>query len=195
MGKAAAAGAFLQRPVTIVTLIGGFVGIVAAVVGIGVALRGSAPGSGQDEGRSHIENCMVAHGLERALERTDGASDVVLFRQCNWPAPAGADADGYSEIQVTSRDGPGESEAEELTIADFILSQCRDIEFIYLFNNQGDITREVPVIISKGEVRRVEGGSLWFPEAAIDASGFQPGRGQSIVLSNTRYELDSARCI
>ncbi|MGC5224731.1 hypothetical protein ACPW96_19370 [Micromonospora sp. DT81.3] len=177
------------------TLIGGIVGIVAAVVGIGVALRGSAPDSGQDEGGSHLENCMVAHGLERAFERTDGAPGVVLFRQCNWPPPAGADADGHSEIQVTSRDGPGESEAEGLTIADFIFSQCRDIEFIYLFNNQGNMTQEAPVIISKGEIRRVEGGSLWFPEAAIDASEFQPGRDQSIVLSNTRYEIDSARCI
>jgi hypothetical protein len=180
---------FLQRPVTIVTLVGGLVGIVAAVVGIVVTLSNLGSSSSGNASASDVERCMAAHGLERETERTDATGVAILFRQCSWPAPVGAEADGYSEILITSRDGPGKSEAEGLTIADVLSSSCRDIELIYLFNNQGTMTQEDPVVISKGETRRVEGGSV------VDAPDFQPGRDESIVFSNTRYTIDAARCI
>jgi len=192
---------FLHRPTAIVTLIGGVVGIVSAVIGIVVAISGndhSANGNSpsQDKSDGAVERCMVAHGLERAHEKNEGGTaGTVLFRQCSWPAASGAEADGYGEVAVTSYDGPGTSEAEGMTVADVVRSTCRDVELIYLFDNQGTFVQEEPIRLSKGEIRRVEGGSLWFPQSSSEASRFKPGRDESMVMSNGRYRVDSARCV
>jgi hypothetical protein len=139
---------------------------------------------------------MVRHGLDNPREKNEGGTaGTVLFRGCTWPAPAGAEADGYTEIAVTSFDGPGESEAEGMTVANRVRSSCRDVELVYLFNNQGTFVQEDPTIISKGEIRRVEGGSVWIPGNAAEATAFAPRRDESIVMSNGRYKLDSARCL
>lgn len=192
---------FLHRPTAIVTLVGGVVGIVSAVIGIVVAVSGNDDSGNdrppnQDGPDAAVERCMVAHGLDRAFEKNEGGTaGTILFRQCSWPAPNGAEADGYAEVAVTSYDGPGQSEAEGLTVADVIRSKCRDVQLVYLFDNQGTFEQEEPINLSKGETRRVEGGSLWFPQNQDEASRFKPGRDESIVMSNGRYKLDSARCL
>lgn len=96
---------------------------------------------------------------------------------------------------MTSEAGPGESEAEGLTVADRVRSGCRDVELVYLFDNQGRFEQEEPTVLSKGEIRRVEGGSVWMPRSETEATVFAPGRDESIAMSNTRYKLDSARCL
>ena len=191
-------GSFLRHPFAIVALSGGVVGlvIISAIVGIVVmtSRKGTAPS--QDNAQLAIKDCMVNHGLQRDHEKNEGGTaGTILFRQCSWPAPHGAGGDGYAEVQVTSYDGPGKSEAEGLTVADYVKSACRDTELVYLFNNQGTYVQEQPVTLSKGEIRRVEGGSLWFPANQSEASRFKPGRDESIVMSNRRYKLNSARCI
>ena len=181
--------AFLERPVAVVTFVSGVLGIIGALVG----LVGIPGGDGEDE-REKIDACVGDHGLSRPLERTEVAEGRVLFRGCTWPPPPGAAADGFMEITMSSRDGPGQSEAEGLTVADFFTTSCTDIEVIYLFNNMGTFVPEQPVRLTKGEIRRVEGGSIWFPRNDAEASIFTPGRDQSVVLSNLRYKIDSARC-
>lgn len=65
--------------------------------------------------------------------------------------------------------------------------ECPDQEVTYLFDNQVSLVPEQPVRLTKGEVRRVEGGSV--------ATGVEPGRDQFVVLSSLRYTLDGARCV
>jgi hypothetical protein len=194
--KAQAGSSFLHRPTAVVTLIGGIVGIISAVIGIVVAVSGDKKPPSADKPDGTVERCMVAHGLERAHEKNEGGTaGTILFRQCTSPVPHGAEADGYAEVSVMSNDGPGQSEAEGMTVADVVRSTCRDVELVYLFDNQGTYVQEEPVTLSKGEIRRVEGGSIWFPANPSQASRFKPGRDESIVMSNGRYKLDSARCV
>jgi hypothetical protein len=91
--------------------------------------------------------------------------------------------------------GPGQSEAEGMTVADVFTTFCRDIEVKYLFNNMGTFVPEQPVLLSKGEVRRVEGGSVCSPNSEREDTLYTPGRDESIIMSAGRYQLDSARCV
>lgn len=180
---------FLQRPLAVVTLVGGVLGIVTALVSL------LPRGGDAEETQSRIDVCVTAHGLSQPSESEKVAPGRLLFRACDWPPPSGAATDGFSEITVASRDGPGQSEAGGLTIADVFTTECRDIEATYLFDNQGTFVVEKPVLLTKGEIRRIEGGSVWRPRTAEEASIFAPRRDESIVLSNARYTLDSARCV
>ena len=138
---------------------------------------------------------MTAHGLSNSIVRTETAPGQVFFRGCVWPPPLGAELDGLTEIAVASLDGPGQSEAEGLTIVDVFTSSCRTIEVRYLFASQGTFSADQPIRLQVGEMRRVEGGSIWMPRNEPEASRFSPRRDQSVILGNTRYELDTARCI
>jgi hypothetical protein len=64
-----------------------------------------------------------------------------------------------------------------------------------VFNNQATFVPDEPVLLSKGEVRRVEGGSVWNPSDDAEAAEFSHGRDESIVMSNHRYVIDKARCV
>ncbi len=190
MSEAQSGKKFLERPLAVVTLIASLLGIATAVV----TLSGIA--GGDENGKlDRIGECISEHGLAQASERKDVAEGRVLFRACEDPPPPGAASDGFTEITVASNLGPGESEAEGLTIAEVFTSTCRDIEASYLFDNMGTFVPEQPVRLTKGEVRRVEGGSIWFPRDEQEAQIYAPGRDEFIVMSAGRYKLDSARCV
>jgi hypothetical protein len=70
---------------------------------------------------------------------------------------------------------------------------CDDIEAGYLFDNMGTFVTE-DVRLTKGEVRRVEDGSIWTPTTKLDRELYTPARDEFIVLTNARYTLDTARC-
>jgi hypothetical protein len=183
---------FLERPLALVSLVGGTLGIAVAVV----TLAGLTGGGDENDGeQDKIAACVSDHGMARPVQRRQIAEGRVLFRRCEWPPPPGADNDGFTEITVASRDGPGRSEAEGMTVADVFTTSCRDIEVRYLFDNMGTFVPEQPVRLSKGEIRRVEGGSLWFPRNDQEALIYSPRRDEFVVLSALRYRLDSARCI
>ena len=180
---------FLHRPLAIVSLIAGVLGIVTAIVTLGGLFNNS-----DEERQAKVESCMAEHGLSTRTETQEIDSNRV-FRACVWPPPFGADGDGFTEITMSSGEGPGRSEAEGLTVANVFTTECRDLELVYLFNNMGSFIAEEPIRLSKGEIRRVEGGSIWQPRTAREASIYSPGRDQSVILSNLRYTIDTARCI
>lgn len=182
---------FLERPQAIVALIGGIVGVVGTAVAVFAAL---SPSSGatpaEDEAQAaqaRVAECVRVHGLSQAVEKRDLGDGRSYFRSCVWPAPSGAGADGFAEITVATEPGPGQSEAEGMTELHVFTSTCRDLEAGYLFDNQGSFVPEQPVRLTKGEARRVEGGSI--------VPGHQPGRDQFWVFSSARYLLDAARCV
>jgi hypothetical protein len=188
--KSEARRSFLERPIAIVSLVAGLIGIATGAI----ALFGGDD-SGEDGGKSRIDTCIVDHGLAKSVEGTEVVKGRFLFRACEWPPPPGSGSDGFTEITVSRIDGPGESEAEGMTFADVFTTSCTDLKIEYLFNNMGTFVREQPVFLSKGEVRRVEGGSIWFPRTELEASIYTPGRDEAIVLSAARYSLDVARCV
>jgi hypothetical protein len=177
---------FLERPLAVLALVGGTLGVVATGIGIYTSLAGARPSVDTDATR--VADCVRAHGLAQPSERRDEGDGRWYFRSCAWPAPVGAAADGFGEVTVRTLDGPGESEATGMTIAHVFTSTCRDLEVGYLFDNQGTFVPEQPVRLTKGETRRVEGGSV---VPATDPLG----RDQSVVLSAGRYQLDSVRCV
>lgn len=180
---------FLERPLALVALGGGLLGIVTAVLTL-IKFPSS-----EESTQQRINFCKDKHGLSYSVMRDEITSDQLLFRGCVWPPPSGANNDGFTEITVTSHDGPGESEAEGLTMADVFTSSCRDIEVKYLFASQGTLVAEQPFRLTKGEMRRVEDGSIWMPRNEEEAALYSARRDESVVLSNTRYGVDTARCI
>jgi len=178
---------FLERPLAVVALIGGVVGVVGTAVAIYTGLAGSPAPPTADPAPARVAECVRTHGLAQASEKRDLGDGRWYFRACSWPAPVGAGADGFSEITVATEPGPGQSEAEGMTSTHVFTSSCRDLEAGYLFDNQGTFVPEQPVRLTKGEARRVEGGSI--------VSGFQPGRDQSWVFTSGRYALDTVRCV
>jgi hypothetical protein len=181
---------FLERPIAIVSLIASVLGIATATV----TLAGVV-GPDENEDTERIEACIADHGLSKTVERRDVASGRILFRACEWPPPPGAASDGFTEITVSSGDGPGQSEAEGMTVADVFTTACNDLKAEYLFDNMGTFVAEQPVLLTKGEIRRVEGGSIWFPRDRLEASIYTPGRDEALVLSAARYKLDVVRCV
>ena len=177
----------LERPLAVLALVGGTLGVVATAIGIFGNLADAAPTAPGGDG-ARIADCVRAHGLAQSSERRDEGDGRWYFRACAWPAPTGAGGDGFSEVTVCTFDGPGVSEATGMTVAHVLTSTCRDLEVGYLFDNQGTLVPEQPVRLTKGETRRVEGGSILTPAEA-------PGRDQSVVLSSARYQLDTVRCV
>ena len=188
---------FLERPLAIVTLVGGVLGLLGTGVGIYTGLaaanRGdptppaaaSSPAVALSDS-ARVAECQRTHGLAQPSEKREAGEGQWYLRACAWPAPDGASPDGFSEITLRSEPGPGQSEAEGMTVADIYTSTCRELEVTYLFNNQGTFVPEQPVRLGKGEVRRVEGGSI--------VAGSPAGRDQSVIYSSGRYRFDSVRC-
>lgn len=105
----------------------------------------------------------------------------VRFLGCESPPPPEAGSDGYTEITVASGPGPGQSEAEGMTVADVFTTHCQDLEVKYLFDNMGTFVAEQPFELSKGEARRVEGGSVWSPDDPREATLYEPRRDESML--------------
>lgn len=114
---------FLARPLAIVTLVGGVLGLFATAVGIYTGLAGAnshqpsaaAPASTSAAALSEaarVSECQHTHGLSAPTERREMGEGEWYLRACSWPAPDGAFPDGLSEITLRSEPGPGQSEVE-----------------------------------------------------------------------------------
>ncbi len=172
--------------------------VLVALAAILAVLLVTSGGTQRDDAVERVRACMDTHGLSKASTKRvlsgDNEPYEAVFQACTWPPAPGADGDGFSEITVTTSDGPGRSEAEGLTVFNRFSSQCAALELKYLFGNQERLVAQKPFVVSKGELRRVEDGSLWRPRTSAEASIYTPGRDEFGVLSNRRYQLDFARC-
>ena len=178
---------FLERPLAVLALVGGTLGVVATAIGIFRNLAGGAPPAPAGDG-ARVADCVRAHGLAQPSERRDEGDGRWYLRACTWPAPTGAGATGSARSPSALSTDTAIREATGMTVAHVLTSTCRDLEVGYLFDNQGTLVPEQPVRLTKGETRRVEGGSIVTPADP-------PGRDQSMVLSSARYQLDTIRCL
>jgi hypothetical protein len=57
----------------------------------------------------------------------------------------------------------------------------------------GTFVAEATFRLTKGEVRRVEGGSIWLLRTNEESEIYSPRRDEFVVISNRRYQIDTAR--
>lgn len=196
--------------------------MIASIVGIVTGIVTLAPDDEEPEAERttesaaavrarHVRDCVRDHGLSRASERGPArpgdsaierpADPSALFVQqtfasCDWPPRPGAFADGYSTITVTLVDGPGEHEATASNLADRIESRCDTLELAYSFGSMGAYERLKPFRARPGDMVR-HTGAAWSPGGEDEASSlpFYPERNELVVLKNSKYKLDTVRCV
>lgn len=186
---------FLKRPQAVIALVGGVVAIIGGIVAIIVAVRpGSAPPPEPDRAQAAIASCMAGHGLSTTRVQEQIPPNRAEYRGCSWPAPAGADGDGFFQVTVVDSPGPGKNQAEGMTTAQTFSSTCQHLRLSYRFFDQGTFVEDRPRDLAKGEILRVEDGSVWHAADPDQASSFSLSVDQSIMMSNARYELDAVDC-
>lgn len=138
-----------------------------------------------------VQAAMRLHGMMRAKERkSEGA--VLLFRSCEWLPPPYADPDGYFEVAVRTRRGPGESEATGASLVDCIPVLSAAVELTYLWRFQGYSSVMPAIILQPGDCTFVSG------ERYNDRHGplaCGPMGAEVAVLRSSRHELLDVRCL
>jgi hypothetical protein len=150
-----------------------------------------------------VRTCMAQHSLNKARDKVElpvpsqdeEAIEYVYSRtayaSCEWPPPAYAQADGYSEIVVKQTDGPGEDEASDANSLDRLTATCPRMELAYTYGSQGYSERLDPYIVSLGDVIQALTGEPWTGESPYP----YPERDEVVVVHNSKIGLDSARCL
>ncbi len=215
------------------TRIAAGVGIVASVVGIATGLKSLLGDDGppkepaNEVSARQVRECIRDHGLRQARQKREpaaGESDIAapdpmpefaIFEQrtyasCSWPAPPGADPDGYRAVTATTVDGPGENEATGTNYAERIESHCEVVEIDVLHGSMGSFEHLAPVRGRPGEVVMLttiprEGSTgltsglrPWSPGRFGDGEAtslpFYPERDELVVLHNGKNVIEDLRC-
>lgn len=138
-----------------------------------------------------VQSCMSAHGMATAhvkLESTSGA----VFEYCDWPPGPGSDPTGFAVIQVSTRAGPGQSEASDASDADYIDSTCHRLRLSYDFGSQGAYQPLPAFDVAPGTVTSED-----HPGQAWDGTSVYPypTQGEVVYLHNDNQTIDSAICV
>jgi hypothetical protein len=149
-----------------------------------------------------VRDCIALHKLDKAQTRTEPKETkdeygepqwVTYYKRCDWPPGRGADKTGYTELKVTARLGPGESEASDMDTADVIKSACSELEVVYSIAAQG---YQEPLKPFRSNPNRVVfyTGEAWqrTPEQPLPFY-YEPD--ELVVLRNSKVRLDSIRCV
>lgn len=166
----------------------------------------SPPPDPATERADRVAACVSAHGMRTARDHQANSTESRRrFRFCTWPPAAGADPDGYAEIEVTSEQGPGRwlddhqdtSEASGASVRDRITGTCTTFELTYDYGHMGSLKHLPPFTVPVGTVTSVDApGRPWKP-APDDPRGwtFYPSRTEVSVIRTDSYGLDQARCV
>ena len=130
--------------------------------------------------------------MQYAQERVTEGSRL-RFKECKWPPPVYAQADGYSDVVVTNVVGPGTDEASGASEADRIVTGCAKVQLAYSYQNMGVDQPNAPITLSSGDIVTIE-GNPWVKDSPAPLP-FYPNRGEMDVIRNGRYRLDSAVCL
>ena len=175
------------------------IAIIVFVTGKNLPDFFKTPDSDQVVVADQVRSCMQQHGLPEAhaIVRVQSnlgqdAGESTVFAECNWPPQSYSQADGYSEIRVTSVIGPGLSEAEGSTKVDRIVAPCNTVKLSYSFGKQGTFKHLPSFVVEVGSVVTPE-GDPWSGE--IRTLNFYPVRGEIDVVRNLSYILDQAECM
>jgi hypothetical protein len=156
-----------------------------------------------------VRACMAQHQMSRArtIVRTvvpsrsaqppemaaegEPRDEITIFERCDWPPPAWADPDGYSEIAVVATSGPIPYEASDASRADLIKSNCSVLRVRYSYVGMGNQRSEPPITSKPDNVIYWFDGRRWRGEELP----FLYERDELVVLRNTKARLDDVRCV
>lgn len=138
-----------------------------------------------------VSACESAHHLQHQLDVTRSESGMI-FGSCDWPPSPWADKDGYSQITVTTEDGPGVDEASGADEADYIAIPCKTVALAYDFGSQGAFEHLPPIIAHPGDVIGRDGS---VPAVLRSKLPTYPSRNEVVYLHNMKLVLVSATCV
>jgi hypothetical protein len=202
------------------------VAVLGAAAAAAVLLLSGGGGGGGEDPAARIAACEHTHGFTSARQQRPthpGESQIhrsqivpspsgsLYFKQrtfasCSWPAPSGADPDGYSAIVVTTTNGPGEIEASDRTLADRIESNCEPVQLEYFLGHMGTERPVPPFQASPGTIWPMAGGptlrQIHFDRIAEIGTPagdrlrlpFYPSSNEADVLHNCYMALTHAQC-
>lgn len=157
-----------------------------------------------------VRLCVKAHHLDGAQDDfwiDTGTSERVpansfgrtgqarIIATCQWPPAEYSDAQGYSEIRVSTEDGPQEYESSSSNVVNRIASPCPTLQLFYTAASQGSRAALDPYEVARGEVVSAWDGSPWEGEAAPGRELPFPGRDEILVVGNSKVYLDRAQCV
>jgi hypothetical protein len=178
--------------------------LITAVGGLGAAYVTTHDGKDEKvSSATQVRECIDQHKLAKAQIRTkpkltkdeNGEPEyITYYKRCDWPPAPGADKTGYSEVSVTARLGPGESEATDMDTADVIKSSCSELEVTYSIAAQGD---QEPLKPFRSIPNRVVfyTGEAWQRTPDETPLPFYYEQDELVVLRNSKVRLDSVRCV
>ena len=114
---------------------------------------------------------------------------TTIFRSCEWPPPAYAATEGYTEIRVTRIPWPEKAEVTMASAPDRIESPCVEVEIQYTFGKQAPPTPQDPVRFTAGTRALVTG------QPFTDSLPFRSAPTDVVVVHNLSYSIVAARCV
>jgi hypothetical protein len=164
---------------------------VAIVIGCGLLAWNHTRSSATLATAQMVAACETAHHLQRQKDVmvTDSGTTI---GSCDWPPPAWADRDGYSEILIHTTENPAGNEAAGNDQADYITIPCQTVQLRYDFGSQGTFEHRAPITAHAGDVLGED------PAASRDSRANLPGypsRDEVVYLHNMKLLLASASCI
>jgi hypothetical protein len=152
----------------------------------------SSPADDPQIRAAQLRACEERHQMTQAQQRFTTSDYAFSFRFCQWPAPSFADGDGFSEITVSTVEGPGAYEALGTTLVDRIHGPCAVFRLAYDFGKMGDSEHLAPFLAHPEELLFGGKGDP-YPGQKNELS-FYPDRDEVDVLHNGSYQLFTASC-
>jgi hypothetical protein len=188
----------------VVPLMVALIGLVG-VIGAAVLIRNG----GEAQTGTEVRACMAQYQMSQAKqtvrtvkpmradpdlitpEPVEVKDEVTVVKRCDWPPPAWAHPDGYSEIRVVATLGPLPGSSTDADYADIIKSSCTLLEVNYSTIAQGYQTGHRPTTYKPHTVVYWH-GKKW-PDG--EPLPFIYERDELVVLRNERTRLDNVQCV
>ena len=142
-----------------------------------------------------VAACMQAHGMSAPNDKVDPPQPTIrgesttLFRSCEWPQPAYAAGDGYTEIRVTRVPWSEKTEVTMASAPDRVESPCAEVELRYTFAKQSPPSLQDPIRFTAGTRALITG------EPFTDSLPFRAAATDVVVVHNLSYSIVAARCV
>jgi hypothetical protein len=142
-----------------------------------------------------VADCMKSHGMSAPNDKVDPPQPTIrgdsttIFRSCDWPQPAYAATDGYTEIRVTRVPWSEKAEVTMASAPDRVESPCAEVELQYTFAKQSSPQLQEAIRFTAGTRALITG------QPFIDSLPFRSTPTDIVVVHNLSYSIVAARCL
>jgi hypothetical protein len=156
------------------------------------------PESPEQHAAARIAECERTHHLLRQSELAKNSQGYIQ-RSCDWPPPSYADADGYTEINVTAVPIPAGSKVE--SHVDRIVGPCATFRMSYEQPDQGGGRHLPPFEVRPGNIVGITGNAYVDRPQDHDGAtlamrlGFTPGTNEVQVIRSIGGIIESLSCV